>query len=183
MRAVVAWGLLELQPGSGTVVRAQPFASTAESMVLLVNLGVSSGRLDHTKVVEVRRVLEVEIAGLAAVRASGAGLVELAAIIGRARAGLDDLDTFVATDIACHAALARATQNELFSVILALVSDVMVEVRRLGSRVRGVPAGALANHRALLGRVRHRDAPGAHDAIDHHLDDAFGHPTARPHRR
>ena len=172
VRALLAKGLLEVVPGSGTLIRAEPLASASESISLLLSLGIRSGRLDHDKVVEVRRALEVEIAGLAANRATAADLTELAAILHTAESGLGDHETFVRTDVAFHAVLARATHNPLFSVILDSITDVMIEVRRVGSRVQGVPARALAYHREILAAVQRGDEAAARQAMDRHLDEA-----------
>jgi GntR family transcriptional regulator, transcriptional repressor for pyruvate dehydrogenase complex len=170
VRALVAKGLLEVRPGSGTVIRALTTESAVESMSLL--LRQRSRRLDYAQVVEVRRLLEVEIAGLAAERRSDSDIETMEEVLRQAKERLDDPDNFINTDIAFHAALAQATQNELFVVLLDSIADVMVEVRRLGLGVPGTPARALGYHRSILACVRVGDVEGARQAMYRHMDEA-----------
>src|SRR5918998_4310045 len=172
VRSLAARGLLEVRSGSGTVVGALPFDSAAESMGLLLNLGITSGRIDLGKVMEVRRMLEVEIAGLAASHATAEDIASLVAILSEAESGVEDEETFVRTDVNFHAALARATHNELFLVLLASIGDVLVQLRRLGWRTPGAAARALAHHRKVLERVADGDINGAREAMNAHMDEA-----------
>jgi|DewCreStandDraft_2_1066082.scaffolds.fasta_scaffold03779_2 GntR family transcriptional repressor for pyruvate dehydrogenase complex len=170
IRSLAAAGLLKVQSGSGTRVRVPSSEAVAESMTLLLRL--RSGQFDYHKVIEVRRMLEVEIAGLAALRRTEEDLERLEAILERARSRLDDPDTFVETDLKFHAALAQATQNELFSVLLASVADILAEGRRLALRVPGTPMRALVYHTHILDAVRAGDVARAREAMDRHMDEA-----------
>ena len=171
VRSLAAKGLVDVRSGSGTVVGAQPFDSAAESIGLLLNLGVSSGRLDLDKIMEVRRMLEVEIAGLAARRASPEDIAGLEAILREAESGLDE-DTFVRTDVDFHTTLARATHNELFLVMLGSIGDVLVQIRRLGWRTPSAATRALVHHRTVLDCVMQGNVEGARRAMNAHMDEA-----------
>src|SRR4029434_1284654 len=69
VRGLVAKGLLEVRPGSGTIVRSPTCGAVTQSLTLFLLAGQSDLELDYTNVHEIRRVLEIEIAGLAAERA------------------------------------------------------------------------------------------------------------------
>ena len=170
VRALVAKGLLEVRPGSGTVVRDLTAAAAAESMSLILRL--HSAKLDYTKVVEVRRLLEVEIAGLAAERRTERNLEDIETILREAESQLEDPETFIQTDIEFHAALAEATQNELFAVLLDSISDIMVEVRMLGLKVPGTPRRAVVYHRSIFDCIKVGDAAGAREAMRRHMEEA-----------
>ena len=175
VRGVAAKGLLEVRAGSGTVVRKPSSEVVAASMTLLLSM---SGGAAPEKIVEVRRLLEVEIAGLAAERRTDEDLAMLASIIQTASEEIEDPETFVATDVAFHASLALATHNELFGVLLESIANVMVEVRVVGLRVPGTPGRALAFHRDIFACVERRDAAGARAAMDRHMDEAIATMTA-----
>lgn len=117
-------------------------------------------------------MLEVEIAGLAALRRTPDDIKVLEEILQRAEEHLEDPDVFVETDVALYVALARATQNELFSVLLDSITAIMVEVRRLALKVPGAPARALIYHPSILERVRAGDVEGARAAMNRHMDEA-----------
>ncbi|MBX3029920.1 MAG: FadR family transcriptional regulator [Chloroflexi bacterium] len=170
VRALAARRLVEVEGGRGTVVRAPTPATAAESMRVL--LRVQSSSADADKVTEVRRVLENEIASLAAVRRTPNDLRALDAIVQAAEAHLDDPDAFITEDIAFHQALAGATHNELFSIILDSLAGVMQEVRMLALGIPGTPRRSLTHHRAVLEAVRAGDPIRARRAMDQHMDEA-----------
>lgn len=170
VRALAARRLVEVEGGRGTVVRAPTTQAAAESMRLLLRL--QSHGADVAKVTEVRRVLETEIAALAAVRRSADDLSILEAIVAAAEARLGDPDSFLTEDIAFHQALAGATHNDLFSVLLDSLGQVMLEVRLLALRRPGTPRRSLTHHRSVLTAVRAGDPHAARLAMDGHMDEA-----------
>jgi GntR family transcriptional repressor for pyruvate dehydrogenase complex len=167
VRALVAKGLLEVRPGSGTMVRSPTAETITQSMTLFLRAG--KPELDYEKVLEVRRVLEVEIAGLAAERRTAKDLEEMEEILHEASEIQDDRDRFAKSDVDFHAALARATHNELFSLLLDSVVDIMIKVRQMGFDVPGMPVRALKHHRAILEQVKASDPQRARQAMREHL--------------
>lgn len=172
VRTLVSKGLLETSGGSGTYVRSPDPASVAESMSLLLRLHHGATAIPYDKVHEVRLVLEVEIAGLAARRAQPEDLLALEREIARQREADADRDAYVASDVAFHAALAAAAHNELFPVLLNSISDVMAEVRQLGFAVPGTHEAAVLHHERILAAVKARDAAAAVRAMKAHLRDS-----------
>lgn len=172
VRTLASKGLLETRGGSGTYVRRPDPASVAESMSLLLRLHHGSSTVPYDKVHEVRLVLEVEIAGLAAKRAQENDILALEREIERQRQADDDRDAYVASDVAFHAALAAATHNELFLVLLNSISDVMAEVRQLGFQVPGTHENAVLHHQNILSAVKERDSTAAVRAMKAHLRDS-----------
>jgi DNA-binding FadR family transcriptional regulator len=74
--------------------------------------------------------------------------------------------------VAFHAALAKATQNELFDLLLASLAEVMTEVRMLGLRIPGTTSRALRHHGEILEAVRSGDPAAARVAMGAHMDEA-----------
>ena len=169
VRALVAKSLLEVEPGSGTTVCSPTAKSVAQSMSLLLRSG--QAETDYDKIHEVRRILEVEIAGLAAERRTEEDLKMMEEILRQtAEAEIqDDRDSFPECDVAFHAALARATQNDLFPLLLDSMADIMIKVRQLGFEVPDMPMRALKHHCAVFEQVRVSDAQGARQAMHEHL--------------
>lgn len=170
VRALAAKKLVDVNVGRGTVVRAPSAESAAESMKLL--LMMQAGDAGVEKVSEVRHIIENEIAALAAARRTDDDLRSLAAILQEARQHLDAPEVYITSDVAFHAALARATQNELFLVILDSIVEVMIEVRLLTLRVPGITSLALSYHERLFDAVEAGDPEAARMAMDAHMDQA-----------
>jgi GntR family transcriptional repressor for pyruvate dehydrogenase complex len=136
-------------------------------MTMLLRAG--QREIDYDKVHEIRRILEVEIAGLAAERRTAEDLEEMGDILRQASQIQDDQTCFPECDVAFHAALARATHNELFPLLLDSMADVMVKVRQLGFEVPGMPLRALKHHSAIYEQVKAGDPEGARQAMREHL--------------
>jgi GntR family transcriptional repressor for pyruvate dehydrogenase complex len=167
VRALVAKGLLEVRPGSGTVVSSPTKDAVAQSMSLL--LRTAQLEIDYDKVHEIRRILEVEIAALAAQRRTRQDLERMEEILRKASEIEEDRNCFAECDVAFHAALARATHNELFSVLLDSVVDIMLKVREMGFSVPGTPARAFRYHQAILEQIKAGDPERARQAMREHL--------------
>lgn len=167
VRALVARNLLEVRPGSGTLVRRPSMESLARSMTLLLRVGQE--QIDYDKVHEVRRLLEVEIAGLAAERRSDDDLARIQGLLDTAPATWDTADHFARHDLTFHNALAQAAHNELFLFMLNSLSDIMLEVRRMAFKVPGLPEKALELHSAIVAAIRDGDAPRAQEAMHEDL--------------
>jgi GntR family transcriptional repressor for pyruvate dehydrogenase complex len=171
VRGLAAKGLLQVSPGrGGTTVRRPAADSITESFSLYFRNGPS---MNHEKLLEVRRALEVEIAGLAAERRTDEDLQSLAdSLCETEQIGPDDREAFVRCDMAFHAALARATHNELWSVLLDSVADLMIETRRSGFSVPGTAARAYRYHQAIYQQIEEGNAEGARNAMRQHLAEA-----------
>lgn len=167
VRALVAKGLLEVRPGSGTVVSSPTRDAVTQSMSLL--LRTAQLEIDYDKVHEIRRILEVEIAALAAQRRTPQDLERMEEILREASEIKGDRNCFAECDVAFHAALARATHNELFSVLLDSVVDIMLKVREMGFSVPGTPARAFGYHQAILEQIKAGDPDRARQAMREHL--------------
>lgn len=98
-------------------MRAPSAERAAVPMKLLLRM--QAGGSDLEKVIEVRRTLEARTAGLAAARRTDRDLRSLDGILERGERNRGDPDAFITEDVAFHAALAKATQNELFDLLLA----------------------------------------------------------------
>jgi GntR family transcriptional repressor for pyruvate dehydrogenase complex len=159
-----------VRPGSGTLIRSPSARAVSQSMSLFLRAG--QPQVDYAKVHEIRRVLEIEIAGLAAERRTDADLARLAEILSEMAAIDDDRDRFARNDVAFHSALAAATHNELFSILLDSIVDIMLRVREMGFDVPGSPANALKFHRAIYEQVRDGDPAGARETMRVHLADS-----------
>jgi GntR family transcriptional repressor for pyruvate dehydrogenase complex len=133
---------------------------------------LGAGLPSYAHVHEVRRVLEVEIAGLAAQRASEDDVRAMDQMCTDMAAAADDLQAASAADVEFHRALARATGNRLFVVMMDAIGDVLVGIRNATLGNPGRVLGGVEFHRSILRCVAAHDVAGARDAMQVHLDDA-----------
>ncbi len=170
VRALAAKHLVDVAVGRGTVVRAPTPESAGESMRLLLMMQAGDAGVD--KVSEVRHTIENEIAYLAAARRTDADLLDLEKILDEMREHVDAPEVYINSDVEFHAVLARATQNELFVIVLDSLVEIMIEVRLLTLRVPGIARLALHYHERILEAVRAGDPDAARAIMDEHMDQA-----------
>jgi DNA-binding FadR family transcriptional regulator len=71
-----------------------------------------------------------------------------------------------------HRALALATQNEYYVILLDAIADTLLSFRLMALRVPGMPGRSLRYHQAIFEQVQAGSAAGACAAMRDHLDEA-----------
>jgi GntR family transcriptional repressor for pyruvate dehydrogenase complex len=165
VRGLAARGVVEAQAGRGLAVAAVGLEDVATSMRLYLH---GQDELPYEKVDEVRTLLEVSIAGLAAERGTEEQLQKLRATHAQMEQ-ISDTDEYAQLDLEFHRRLARMTQNELHLIVLDSIRDVLLEIRRTAAKLPNDLQSALAEHGAILDAVANRDEEGARDAMTSHL--------------
>jgi GntR family transcriptional repressor for pyruvate dehydrogenase complex len=166
MKALVQRGLIEVRPGRGT------FVTAGTSMAVRTSLGfmIRIENLEGTRnLVEVREILEPEIASLAAQRATGDNKKAMQEAIDVMDANLDDADAFIEADLDFHLALAEGTQNTLILILIDTLVDVLRELRIRTSLVEGGLNRAQHHHKQILEAVMLGDPNQARKRMQLHL--------------
>jgi GntR family transcriptional repressor for pyruvate dehydrogenase complex len=163
-------GLVRSVHGSGTRVEAPSSRPVTVGYQRLLTR--ADCRLED--LAAVRLPLETTIAALAATRRTDADLQRLEKtqkVLGKPRRSLE---AHVEADVEFHAALADATGNPLFQVMLAPIQQLLIDTRRrtlgrYGSEI------AFRHHGEVLAAVRARDAEAATAAMRRHLETNIQH--------
>jgi GntR family transcriptional repressor for pyruvate dehydrogenase complex len=165
VRSLVAKGIIEVQSGSGLRVSAVGVAAVSESMSLFLR----GGTLDFEKVHEVRALLEVHIAGVAAERATEGDVERLREVHERMSRETDDVESAARDDLEFHRRIAGATQNDLYLLLMDSIGSALIDIRRdnLGS---GSAQTTLEQHEQILKSIATHDPAGARSAMQQHLD-------------
>ena len=166
VRALAAKGLLEVRGGSGVRIVAVDEGTVRESMRHFVH----GSRLEYGKVDEVRRVLEVAAAGIAAERATEADIATMDETILALENECHDLERSVRHDLAFHRAIATATHNELFLGLHDSMGEMLLEVRRRNlSKGREERRLVVGMHRRIRDGIAAHDPERAQQAMRDHL--------------
>jgi GntR family transcriptional repressor for pyruvate dehydrogenase complex len=160
-------GLLNIRPGKGALV-TKPDASIIGDMLTL-HLSFTKG--DSIKnLVEIRRTLEVEIAGIAAKRRTSADIKALRQTVETMIANKENQAICNEADLNFHLALAEATQNELYRILLEPVRGLLLGAMTQVYNVEHATEEAIAHHQEVLDCIRAKDAERAREAMRSHLD-------------
>ena len=167
IRSLIAKGLLLDSPGRGHVVSALGQDAVTESLTLFLR----GRKLDYGKLMEVRSVIEVESAGRAAERATPDDLDALRNAAANMVPGLAAEDAAIA-DVGFHRAIATATGNEFYEVLLDSIREVLITAQLPTLAEPKIVRGAIKHHAAILKQIEAGDPEGARQAMRAHLQDA-----------
>jgi GntR family transcriptional repressor for pyruvate dehydrogenase complex len=159
-------GLVEAYPGRGTFITSATSNSIRLSLDRMIKTGQGEGALN---LVEVREILEPEIAALAATRADDESIKEMQDAVNIMDSARQDPDAYIEADLDFHLALAEAAANP---VILSLIDSIVAVLREQRMRifsVEGGPERGQYHHKRILEAVENRDPSGARAAMRAHL--------------
>jgi DNA-binding FadR family transcriptional regulator len=168
-RHLVAAGLIEISNGRRAVVSklgAGPLDGFIADAVATRQLAVN-------EIFELRRAIEIEVAALAARRRTDDDIAELARHLERMRATVGRT-AYLRHDLAFHRALAAATQNPLFTLLIDSMREPLAASMR-ASHVRRRSAREFAQahavHEGIFDAVRGGDPDAAERAMRSHFAD------------
>ena len=161
-------GVVSTKPGRGAVVLSKtPLALRLESEPY----SKESGTWPH--LFELRQMIEIEAAGLAAKRHTASDLIAIESAFADMAKAVCTQSHASQADLAFHHAIAVATQNPhllaLVDFISAQLDCLLEQAWQNSARYVGGPHHAQTEHKVLLDAVRLRDDDGARCAARKHL--------------
>ena len=159
------YGIVHTLPQSGTFIE-KIGVQTLERLIRTV-LGMEE--MTFEMMIEVRGVLEVFAADLAARRASPGQLAEIRKVYEQQAAEMKAGEDSIETDILFHIRLADATDNVL---LRSLISLMRPDLMRFAQQYRTLnrPREALEEHRRIIEAVESRSPTAASEAMRHHIN-------------
>jgi DNA-binding FadR family transcriptional regulator len=122
------------------------------------------------ELLELRRLIEVEAAALAASRVSEEDVARLEEILGVMDQSLSDSTRFTDGDIEFHRTLLAATGNHLLTRLIELIGPLLRFGREVSvARRPNGPADSQLGHRAVFDAVARHDPEAARAAMREHL--------------
>lgn len=169
LKALASKGMIQILHGQG--VRVQPeVAWSAFDPLILAARERQGGLLQLLQdLLQVRRIVETEIAALAALHASADEVAHMEQILARMEASRQDLDAYNRLDLELHGYLATITHNRLLPALLRPISDLLAVGRRITLHTRGTSAYAHAQHTEIVEAIARRDPAAARAAMEQHL--------------
>ena len=161
-----ARGLISIEHGRGAVVSGGNIGAVRDTLGLILRVRPKA----LWELLEMRKILEVEISGLAAERATVEDIEAMRTQQERMVASIDTPRGYVDADVEFHASLARGARNGVLLTMLEPIVDLLRASRRVSaSRRPGSALRALGEHEEILRRVEVGDAEGARREMRAHL--------------
>jgi len=168
LKSLSLMGILESKTGDGNYIRLSPSSGLAESLHFSVLFQSTS----LAKVIEARKVVEIELAGMAARTATNEHLARLQQLIAAQKVDIPTVEAFNERDTDLHITIAEAAGNE----VLLAVSKMLQRIASAGRRrtaYRYDLNRTWNEHRAIVEQIKARNIEGAREAMRDHLDNAL----------
>jgi GntR family transcriptional repressor for pyruvate dehydrogenase complex len=165
LRSLQSLGLVKIEHGRGVFVTgSRPYAElTSQFETMSIGLIVA--------LAETRRLLEPELAALAAERGTNEELAEIDRLSRQmeedARQGLD----FAELDVQFHRRVAQAARNPILYRMMESVNDLFLESRKITSMEPGMTARAVRYHLLIAEALCDRNASQARLLMLAHMND------------
>ena len=169
IRALSEQGQLESRQGSGTYV-SEPGENPTDFAASFAG-AILRGQPALKEIFEVRKLMEPEIAGLAARNASPGDITRLEAILAEQERAVSKGEIGGKHDQQLHAALADASGNSVMRALVKALHDELYESRVAGLQSPARQQASLKAHRAIVHAVKHGYIIQAEKAMREHLDE------------
>jgi len=153
--------------------RARVSEVDPEVLALVIDHGVTTDQVSVQQILDVRRTIEMRTVGLAALRRTDREARDIVALAAAMRADFADADKVMEHDIAFHEAIARASRNPLFALIVGSFHVVTRRTWRIGWLARETDADRYENvacHEAIAAAIERGDRPRAEALMAEHFD-------------
>jgi GntR family transcriptional repressor for pyruvate dehydrogenase complex len=174
VKGLMSENLVEIVRGKGTFVAQNPGVASDP-----LGLRYMADRNLPFSLIEARRILEPEVARLAAKRAQEGDVQRLEAQL-RKMEGIVTRDArWVEVELEFHRSIARATQNPVIMRIVPVIVEAIVKTLRYAPRTAEDHRKAFREHSAILAAIRDRSPVAAFQAMHRHLAASYRRTVTR----
>lgn len=173
LHRLVGRGILEARRGSGFYVATDQFSPVTDSLYHL--LEIKCGGAGLLNIVDVRLVVEPEIARLAALNRTDEELKSLTDCYARMEAQINNPENMVRFDIDFHRLIAKATNNPILPVMMEPIFQLMFKFVSQTYNYPHSPLLALKSHSNIISALEKEDGERAFNAMGKHMLEAKEH--------
>lgn len=165
LQVLAARGVVTIRQGTGVLVGSPSGGPMRDFLELLLRReGVTLPEL-----LEVRQLLEVEVAGLAALRSVATDHAAMARSVHALQMQPGSPEGYVQADVEFHQLIIRAARNRLLTTVTHPITDLLRASRVASFRGTVSIDRTVGEHTAILEAVKQHDPEAARDAMRVHL--------------
>lgn len=174
LKTLQAQNIVTVRRGLGTFVNPPDEWTGLEAILRAAARGTGAGEVS-LKLLEVRRMVEVGAAELAAVHATPEHLAAMARTIEELEVAHEagDLDAVTLADLAFHNEVFRASANPFVRAMLGQLGQLLYATRRETSAFPEVQRHALEHHRLVQAAIATGDPAKARKAMEDHINQTY----------
>lgn len=168
-RSLETMGLIEIRPGEGTFVREASVQKIIEPLAMVMLME----KKHNGDILEIRKIIEVGTAGLAAERRTEEELEQIQLAFEQMAKDVQEGVLGEETDLKFHQAIAEAAHNPLLARLLYTVGDSMQQAMKIARTKFFATIGnhdsLLEGHRNIYEAIKAGDSRKASEAMLNHL--------------
>ena len=169
LRSLATLGIIDI--GNGR--RARVGAIDEDVLGLVIDHAVQTDQVSIQQIYDVRRTIEMRTVALAALRRSDAEAHTITSAASGMRTDFGTADKVMEHDLAFHAAIAKASRNPLFALIVASFEIATRQTWGIGWASRATDALRMQSvdcHERIAAAISARDQRSAEHAMAEHFD-------------
>jgi GntR family transcriptional regulator, transcriptional repressor for pyruvate dehydrogenase complex len=170
-RSLAAMRIIDLATGK----RATVAQIDHGAMSLMIEHGVHTDQINIQQIYDVRRTIETRIVTLASIRRSDAEATEILALAARMQDSVSNPAALMEHDLAFHTALARASRNPVYSLLIGAFQGITRQTWPIGWKSRSTQASRdlmVATHVDIARAVAASDPKQAVTGMSLHFDES-----------
>lgn len=164
LQKLTVLGLIETRLGEGSFVKEFDPGTYMNAMIPAMYLSSSSVE----EVLEFRLIMEAEIAGIAALKATDEDIQKLESSLKKMEESRDDINRYTREDFRFHMILAEVTGNSLVVRLMELLTDILEATIKNVTQKVGDEIG-LKYHRLILEAIKEHDYQKAKNTMHDHV--------------
>jgi GntR family transcriptional repressor for pyruvate dehydrogenase complex len=166
LRALETQGLIVSKTGMGTFVADLPIENLVAPLARLL----IEEKTALADVFELRKLIEPQIASLAAERATARDVERMKKLLHKQREQVERGATGVEADSELHFAIGQATQNQAVKKLVSGLLDVLSKSREESLQTETRRKASIESHRAIVAAIESHDQAQARDAMRYHIE-------------
>ena len=166
LRALETQGLVISRTGMGTFVADMPIESLVAPLAKLL----IEEKHALADVFELRKLIEPQIASLAAERATVRDIERMYGLLDKQREQVKGGATGVEADSELHFAIGQATQNQAIKKLVFGLLDVLSKSREESLQTEARRMASIESHRAIVAAIENHDQDAAREAMTRHIE-------------
>ncbi|MFY9842129.1 MAG: FadR/GntR family transcriptional regulator [Terriglobales bacterium] len=166
LKGLMFLGLIKARPGYGTYIQSSLGRAVGKHFQWMLLLQ----EVKYLELYELRKILEPNVAALAAQRATKDDIARMEAAIRGMKASLDRPEQYMAYEMSLHEELAQASKNVAVEAMLRMMYGALAEGRRRTLYLIENFESNFRRHQRIFRLVARRDSKGARRALFEDLE-------------
>lgn len=166
LRALESQGMIISKTGMGNFIADLPVESFVAPLARLL----VEEKTALADIFELRKLIEPQIASLAAERATLEEIERMKSLLEKQREQVEAGATGVDADTEFHFAIGQATQNHAIEKLVSGLLDVLSHSREESLQTPGRREASIASHLAIVDAIERHDQAQAREAMRHHIE-------------